>query len=49
MTLNFGLPLFALSAEQQEMSTAMLNTLRALRADMVEVLFMLNALLTFRY
>src|SRR5258705_13266318 len=45
MTLNFGLLLLALSAEQVEMSTAMPNTLRALRADMVKVLFMLNALL----
>ena len=41
MTLNFGLLLFALSAEQLEMSTAMLNTLRA---DMVNALFMLRAL-----
>ena len=47
MTLNFGLLLFALSAEQQQMSTAMPNALRALRADLVKVLFMLNALLTF--
>src|SRR5258705_11726762 len=45
MTLNFGLLLLALSAEQVEMSTAMPNALRALRADVVKVLFMLNALL----
>ena len=40
---ELGLLLFALSAEQPEMSTAMLNTLRA---DLMKVLFMLNALLT---
>jgi hypothetical protein len=42
MTLNFGLRLFALSAELTKMSTAMIS---ALTADMVKVLFMLNALL----
>jgi hypothetical protein len=39
MTLNFGLLLFALSAEQPEMSTAMLN---ALRAEIVKGLFMIT-------
>ena len=41
MTLNFGLRPFALSTEQH-MSTAMLN---AWTADMVKVLFILNAFL----
>ena len=43
MTLNSGLLLFALSAEQVEMSSTMPNALRALRADMVKVLIMLIA------
>ena len=45
MTLNFGLRLLALKTEQQ-MSTIILN---AVRADLVTVLFMLNALLTFQF
>jgi metallo-beta-lactamase class B len=41
MTLNFGLALFALRAEQKEMSAAMLNALRAL---VITGLLILNAL-----
>jgi hypothetical protein len=47
MTLNFGWRSFALSDEQVEMSTAMPNALRGVRADMVKILFMLNALVAF--
>src|SRR4030095_12850633 len=43
MTLNFGLPLLALSIEQH-MSTAMPNFLSALRPDMLKVLFMFTSL-----
>src|SRR6266852_5949343 len=46
MTLNFGWLLFALSAEQVEMSTAMPDALRARRANMVKVLSMPTTLLT---
>jgi len=45
MTLNFGLRPLALKTEQQ-MSTVILN---ALRADLVTVLFIFNALLTFQF
>ena len=47
MTLNFGLLLLALSVEQMEMSTAMANALRVLKADMVKIVFILLSVLMF--
>jgi len=47
MTLNYGLLLLALSVEQMEMSTAMANALRVLKADMVKIVFILISVLMF--